>query len=95
MENIWKQIEEFDPETYKDELLVCQIWLGLASPVFVTCKYNRIAKRFYVIVLKRLPDNGISLAIPKIAQAYKPADVKCWTYLTDLAVSTGEFKPES
>lgn len=94
MENIWKQIEEFDPETYQDELLVCQVWLGLGSPVFVTCKYNRIAGEFYVIVLKHLPDGGVSLAFPKLTQTYKPADVRCWTYLTDLAVSTGEFRPE-
>lgn len=94
MENLWKQITDFDPHAYKDELLVCQIWLGMGSPVFVTCKYNRVAQEFYVVVLKRLDDGGVSLGIPKLAQAYQAEDIKCWAYLDELIVSIQESKSE-
>ena len=94
MKNLWKQIKDFDPRAYKDELLVCQVWLGLGNPVFVTCKYNRIAKEFYVMVLKRLADGGVSLGIPKLAQAYTFSDIKSWAYLADLSASIKEPEAE-
>ena len=87
---MWKQITEFDKKAYKNELMVCLVWLGLGEPIVVTCKYNKKTDLFNVVKLVRTEDNGVSLSAQLIS--YTSQDIRCWAWLNDLAVDTKEFK---